>query len=485
MQDIQNMQNFQLSTMAGGGQPLLTGMGGMSGMLDFSLLNNRFSNQQSFGGGGNAGSSSMNHNQMLAMSQQGNHQMGHLQGNGNNNNSNSHQVNPMTALSAGDALQMSRMNSSSSSGPAPQESFSMDFSGMGGNTSPLGGQSNPFSQQLAVSQMDGAGFATLPPLEEAQTLHFNARPYMPFSIEEDANWLSSFQCFIRSEILELFRVSSQGIKVRNALKSLTINQVGIRCRFCAHLQHGTRANRASCFPSKIDKIYQSFTMMLREHFPSCSEIPEETKKRFTQLQNMNAQGASNAKGYWEHAAKKKGLVDISEDNGRGGIHIFEATMANAAALPPFGSTPSFKEPQPPQVLVYKIDQSLVSEFLYSLMEQTYRVHLAPSERKGNRKSLRPGMPGFGCRYCYDAGRMGLSRLFPARRRTIHTKVPDLFDHMKRCPLCPQQMKHKLITLHAKENRGMNGAEQNTESRGREREFFERIWTRLGHQDDAE
>ena len=347
-----------------------------------------------------------------------------------------------------------------------------------------GGQSIPYSQQLTISQMDSAGYCTLPPLEEAQTPHYNSRPYMPFSVDEDANWLSTFQCFIRSEILELFRVSSQGIKVRNALKSLTVNQVGIRCRFCAHLQHGTRANRSSCFPSKIDKIYQSFTMMLREHFPSCSEIPEETKKRFLMLQNMNAQGASNAKGYWEHAAKKKGLVDVSEDNGRGGIHIFEASIANAAALPPFGSSSSFSEPQPGQMLVCKMDKSLVSDFLYTLMELTYRVHLAPSERKGNRKSLRSGMPGFGCRYCYEAGRMGLSRLFPARRRTIHTKVPDLFDHMKRCNLCPQQVKSKLITLHAKGNIELSESEQNTESQGKEREFFERIWTRLGHQDDA-
>jgi len=339
-----------------------------------------------------------------------------------------------------------------------------------------------FNQQ---QQRGGGTSLTLPPLEEGDTPHSSQRPYSPFSIDEDPNWLSNFQCLIRSEILELFRVSQRGIKVRNAAKSLSVNQVGIRCRFCAHLQHGTRANRASCFPSKIDKIYQSFTMMLREHFPSCSEIPEDTKRRFTQLQEMNAQGASNAKGYWEHAAKKKGLVDVAGSNGRGGIYVFEVSIANAASIPPFGSSSTFSEPAIPIPLVSKLDRGLVSNFLYSLMEQTYRVHLAPSERKGNRKSLRAGMPGFGCKYCYEAGRMGLSRLFPARRRTIHTKVPDLFDHMKRCLLCPQQVKENLMMLHHEEGGGVAGPDADTETRGREREFFERIWTRLGHQQDTE
>lgn len=350
------------------------------------------------------------------------------------------------------------------------------------------GHNQPRQQAHANNQMlrlDNAIQPMLPPLEESNTPHYSQRNYVPFSIEEDANWLSEFQCFIRSEILELFRVSQQGIKVRNSLKSLTVNQVGIRCRFCAHLQHGTRANRSSCFPSKIDKIYQSFTMMLREHFPSCTEIPEGQKQRFAQLQNLNAQGASNAKGYWEHAAKKKGLVDVRDDSGRCGIHIFDHSLAQAAMIPPFGADSNFQEPQVPVSLVHRSDRPLVSNFLFVLMEQVYRVHLATSERKGNRKSLPPGMPGFGCKYCYEAGRMGLCRLFPARRRTIHTKIPDLYDHMKRCPLCPREVKDNLAALHREDNGGMGMIDQDSATRGREREFFERIWSRLGHQDESE
>lgn len=396
--------------------------------------------------------------------------------------------------------------------PPPQQSISMN---------------SATSQDMLVPSLNSTlrqNIARLPPMEETPTPHYSQRICMPFSTDEDANWLSEFQCMIRADILELFRVSEQGIKVRNGLKSLTVSQVGIRCRYCAHLQHGTRANRASCFPSKIDKIYQryvirygyileyiflgglnilntviltfcglkllvhllfSFTMMLREHFPHCPEIPPPTKKAFLKLQNMNAQGASNAKGYWEHAAKKMGLVDITGENGKGGIHISEETQRHALRISPFGSSPNFREPHPPVSLVHKSDKDLASPFLYFLLQQVYRVHLAPSERKGNRKSLRPGMPGFGCKYCYEAGRMGLCRLFPARRRTIHTKIPDLYDHMKRCPLCPNDVKERLVYLHMEDpGTSLGGQDQNSTSRGREREFFEHVWSRLGHDVEA-
>jgi len=548
---MQNFQNLaQLSSM--GTQPLL------SGMLDFSLLNNTFGQQGLSGLGGSGGgsrggtgSSFSNHPMALPSSaaaasqrsypptggmgsrtsptfNEGRHNGAHQQ----QQQQQSHQHSMV------DQLSRTTSNNTTGSGPTPPFMNQLTSSSMSGVSADLLSQhqhqqlqhqqqqqgQHRVPQGMPPSRAETArrlAITALPPFEEAQTPHWMVRTYIPFSIEEDPNWLSSFQCYIRAEILELFRVNDEGIRIRNAAKSLSMNQVGIRCRFCAHLQvsdhlfcpralttaqwlessplllasltpvllfmtsqHGTRANRASCFPSKIDKIYQSFTMMLREHFAACEEIPEREKQRFTELQNMNAQGASNAKGYWEHAARKKGLVDLSEKNGRSGIHIFDATVSNAAMIPPFGSSPRFSEPSTPVKLVYSSDQGTVSDFLYALMDQTYRVHLAPSERTGNRKTLDPGMPGFGCRYCYEAGRMGLCRLFPARRRTIHSKIPDLYDHMKRCNLCPENVKQNLINLH-NENEAESSHNQDTATRGQEREFFERIWTRLGHYDDVE
>ncbi|CAB9509480.1 expressed unknown protein [Seminavis robusta] len=497
MQGVQNLQGMpQFSSM--GNQQLF------SGMLDYTLLNNRLSQQTGFNGLGAAPASSSS---MMALNQSFNQMpmqaasMGQQQWQSGFSGNTAAQATNQAAnntqpFSTAGMLQLARMSGSSQpqaalpQGMVPHQQQQQSRGMMNDMfCAPTQRQQQqqlpPLQRQMPMMATEGTN-SMLPPFEEAQTPHFSQRPYFPFSVEEDSNWLSEFQCFIRSEILELFRVSKQGIKVRNAVKTHTVGQVGIRCRFCAHLQHGTRANRASCFPSKIDKIYQSFTMMLREHFPHCPEMPENIKSKFVRLQNMNAQGASNAKGYWAHAAKKKGLVDVTEDGRKGGIHIFERSFAEAALIPPFG-TEDFAEPQPPVTLINRSDRGLVSGFLFALMEQVYRVHLAPSEKKGNRKSLPDGMPGFGCKYCFEAGRMGLCRQFPARRRTIHNKIPDLFDHMKRCPLCPQEVKDNLIALHREENAGgsKNKGDPETATHGNEREFYERIWNRLGHQDNSE
>ena len=248
-----------------GAQPLL------SGMFDFTLFNNRLA-QQGLGGltgGGstsfNSGpSSSLNQMQMApATSQTHHHQSGtehhpiSFQATAPATNSGGigdiHQANPMSSFSAADILQLSRMHNPSSAPETPQQQLSMN---RGSSSGPSDVLSSSQRQLPLLPSLESGEMPSLPPLEESQTPHWTQRSYVPFSVDEDPNWLSSFQCFIRSEILELFRVSQQGIKVRNAMKSLTVNQVGIRCRFCAHLQHGTRANRASCFPSKIDKIYQ-------------------------------------------------------------------------------------------------------------------------------------------------------------------------------------------------------------------------------------
>jgi len=103
--------------------------------------------------------------------------------------------------------------------------------------------------------------SALPPSVQGTTPHYSQRMIIPLTTDEDQNWLSELQCFIRSEILEIFRASKEDVKVRNKSKTLKAEQVGIRCRFCAHLPPNERASRSSAFPSSIPQLYQSFTMV--------------------------------------------------------------------------------------------------------------------------------------------------------------------------------------------------------------------------------
>ena len=310
----------------------------------------------------------------------------------------------------------------------------------------------------------------LPPCDENRLEPYYGRTVFPLGVDEDPNWLSESHCFVRSELVEIFRASHEDVKARN--NSVVYRQVGLRCCFCAHMIPSARAGRSSAFPSSLRQIYQSFTMMLRDHFGNCDVMPTPIREKFIALKDRPAQGATDSKRYWIYSAMKAGLADSPE-----GIIINERTMAAGASAPPFGTHPgkpwaddAFRSVP----LVLPVDRSWVSEFLYVLMSQVQLIRLTEAERIGNRRSLRVGLPGFACRFCCEKRRLGLCRMFPARRRTLPAKVNDIYDHLRRCTVCPttvkeqlERTKHQLVT-------GFNA------DQGGDREFFDRVWSRLGH-----
>ena len=147
------------------------------------------------------------------------------------------------------------------------------------------------------------------------------------------------------------------------------------------------------------------------------------------------------------------------------------SQAKARRKPPFGAcgedSPSTQGA--PKLLVSPEDLRITSNFLYTLMSQVQVVHLIESERVGKRKTLRVGLPGFGCRYCCHVGRCGLSRMFPLRRRMLPGKVNEIYEHFKRCTLIPAKEKEMLQRLKRDDR---VAPEQ-------EKEFFDRVWERLG------
>ena len=310
----------------------------------------------------------------------------------------------------------------------------------------------------------------LPPLDEDRVPHYSERPMFALGIDEDSNWLSEFHCFVRSELAEVSRASREDCKTRN--NAITYEQVGIRCRFCAHKPSSSRAGRSAAFPSSCRQIYQSFTMMFREHFPNCESIPQDLREKFIILKDTQSQGATDSKRYWVYAAMKLGLVDTKE-----GILIDEQTIRDAAKLAPFGSDSSSAWPDDATksiALVMPSDEQLVDPFVLALLSQVQVVRLAASEQIGNRRSLLPGLPGIACRYCCQQQRLGLCRLFPARRRTLPDKVGDMYDHLRRCSLVPVAVKQHLAQL--KEN----SSEEAMNDREDCKAFFDRVWDRMGH-----
>lgn len=328
---------------------------------------------------------------------------------------------------------------------------------------------------LPVSKRESSkGIATLLPIptEGSDSIPYNQRLCVPLATDEDTNWLSEFLCFVRSDLVEVFRASEEDVRSRNSSKKVKLGQVGIRCRYCAYLPQSARASRSSSYPSSLSRIYQSLTMMLRDHFGSCSSIPHNVKQRFLALKGKTSQGATDSKQFWVYSGKKLGLIDTES-----GIWVDESQESQESNDDSnyWGTRPKDGDDKASTtvLLVSKDDRPLVSDFTYTLMTHAQLVHLEESERIGNRKNLPIGLPGVGCRHCCKDDRKGLCRLFPARRRTLPSKIQDLYEHVRRCTLCPAASRERLMQL-------KQPSEEDVNSRAREKEFLDRVWVRMGH-----
>ena len=69
-----------------------------------------------------------------------------------------------------------------------------------------------------------------------------------------------------------------------------------------------------------------------------------------------------------------------------------------------------------QVLVTTEDEGSVSNYMLFLMTQLRLIRMDGSEKQGSRINLPVGFAGIGCKLCFRANRMGMSRRFPPSRR---------------------------------------------------------------------
>eukprot|EP00980_Cylindrotheca_fusiformis_P025236 scaffold13311_cov161-Cylindrotheca_fusiformis.AAC.2 len=127
----------------------------------------------------------------------------------------------------------------------------------------------------------------------------------------DSDSLSDRQCYVRSEMVEIFSATAKDVAARHSkgAQKLIEGQVGIRCVHCSHLRPRDRAERAVCYPSSISRIYQTVADMQRFHFEQCREIPPETRKIYKSLKTTRPRGVGSPQTYWVQSAKLLDLVD--------------------------------------------------------------------------------------------------------------------------------------------------------------------------------
>jgi hypothetical protein len=134
---------------------------------------------------------------------------------------------------------------------------------------------------------------------------------MMLAMPSDKDSLSDRQCYVRSEMVEIFAASEKDVAARHSkgAQKLVIGQVGIRCVHCKHLRPRDRAERAVCYPSSVSRIYQTVADMQRFHFEQCRDIPDHVRQIYKKLKTTRPRGVGSPQTYWVSSAKSIGLVD--------------------------------------------------------------------------------------------------------------------------------------------------------------------------------
>jgi hypothetical protein len=187
---------------------------------------------------------------------------------------------------------------------------------------------------------------------------FTALPHpILLSLDNDKEYISPVQCFIRKYCIEVFTASFDDITALQQLtlnnkgnkkdkKPISVGQVGIRCSYC-HKQKSTNPDAENdvtstngkptpqvvtkqlppfaqpyqiggslagsvYYPLSIRSIYSTIQNLMQLHFIYCYEVPRDVLKQYEVLrlsEDSSHYSLSSIKRYWEASASCLGIVD--------------------------------------------------------------------------------------------------------------------------------------------------------------------------------
>jgi hypothetical protein len=150
-------------------------------------------------------------------------------------------------------------------------------------------------------------------------------PAICLGLSVDDEHLSEYQILIRKQ-LEVFEAQQDDAEsnTQGRKKSVTVGQVGLRCRHCAGLPLRQRGKGAVYYPTKLQGIYQAAQNMANSHLSnSCQYIDEKVKADIKTLRERR-DTASGGKKYWADGARALGIYEapdglrLSHGGGGGG-----------------------------------------------------------------------------------------------------------------------------------------------------------------------
>jgi hypothetical protein len=291
----------------------------------------------------------------------------------------------------------------------------------------------------------------------------------------DSEWLSELNCFVREYCVEACAATEDDLLRASKRGKISLNQVGIRCKFCVNRDAKDKAVAAISYPTTVTGIYESVKRWQRVHQASCPDVPEEIKIRLVELGNA-ALWVPTTRQYWADSARALGMTDTHDgirferppgvpdgwmpDNqpeSSGSVEVDE----NAGLEAGFIALPNEKHLVPP--------------YVYFLMRQVEVCKFTEADRFVARSKGPIGFAGFQCRHC--SGHAGLGKYFPLTTKSLSTNSTsqNIHAHLLKCRKCPAPVKEKLVHLKSEKGKAPRLVP------GWRREFFDRVWERL-HRD---
>jgi hypothetical protein len=135
-------------------------------------------------------------------------------------------------------------------------------------------------------------------------------PSISLGLSVDGEHLSEYQILIRKQ-LEVFEAQQDDAEsnTQGRKKSVTLGQVGLRCRHCACIPLRQRGKGAVYYPTKLQGIYQAAQNMANSHLSnSCQFIDDKLKADIKSLRERR-DTAGGGKSYWANGARALGIYE--------------------------------------------------------------------------------------------------------------------------------------------------------------------------------
>jgi hypothetical protein len=295
---------------------------------------------------------------------------------------------------------------------------------------------------------------------------------------DDPHWLSEMQCYVRSELVEVFSLDKKDpLDGYGGRKEPATGQVGIRCAFCKSLPKAERPVGYLSFPDCLSSIHGKVGDLIRLHFPNCPGMPDEVKNQFKSLRGFGAKADGEAQQYWIDSARDIGLNDFPPTPDGWGITFRrdplqpspadEIDRENAGA-----ATYVFSK----SMMIRADDRGMCTDHVMLLLRQVKPCRFKKSDRRGGPgargRDRVIGYPGLCCKHCTTKNNFG--RYFPVSAKNLTDNTTNsLQGHVSSCSRCPEPIKASLAYLTHR------SVLQKAELSGSwKKSFFKRVWDRL-------